>query len=163
DFLQLNPSGTKDSAAAAEIEKFLFYRGVGGFQAPLKVTQNGQNAENVRLENTGAEELHHLFIYVVRGNERRFLSVPELPPDAIQSQDINTDKVRAPLRTVHPPVPPRHPKGLVGGGRFPAEARAMVRPWDASWFAERGFPLLFPLPRAWTDRPLPLTLNPQPQ
>jgi hypothetical protein len=46
---------------------------------------------------------------------------------------------------------------------FEHEAAAMVRTWDDSWFAEPGLRVLYALPRPWTDRVLPLTLNPKPR
>ena len=52
---------------------------------------------------------------------------------------------------------------LVGEGLFPAEARAMVKTWSNSWFAEEGVRVLYILPRDWADEVLPLTLNPQPR
>ena len=39
----------------------------------------------------------------------------------------------------------------------------MVRTWDDSWFSEPGVRVLYTLPRAWTDRILPLTLEPKPR
>ena len=39
----------------------------------------------------------------------------------------------------------------------------MVKTWDDSWFAEQGLRVLYTLPGAWTDRILPLTLEPKPR
>jgi hypothetical protein len=39
----------------------------------------------------------------------------------------------------------------------------MVKTWDDSWFAEQGIRVLYTLPRTWTDRTLPLTLDPKPR
>src|SRR5262249_15362030 len=35
--------------------------------------------------------------------------------------------------------------------------------WESSWFAERGMRALYLLPRAWTDRTLPLSVTPAPE
>ena len=39
----------------------------------------------------------------------------------------------------------------------------MVNTWKDSWFAEDGVRVLYVLPRAWTDRTLPLKLDPAPR
>ena len=38
----------------------------------------------------------------------------------------------------------------------------MVNTWQDQWFAEEGTRVLYLLPRAWTDRTLPLQVSPQP-
>ena len=54
-----------------QTEKFLFYRGVGNFSTPLKVTQRGNAAESLTLSNTGGEDLRHLVLYQVTGGQGR--------------------------------------------------------------------------------------------
>ena len=51
---------------------------------------------------------------------------------------------------------------LIKEGLYRREAAAMVKTWQDSWFAEDGLRVLYLLPRAWTDRTLPLTLDPAP-
>jgi hypothetical protein len=53
-------------------------------------------------------------------------------------------------------------QALAAEGLYPREAAAMVKTWQDSWFQEDGVRVLYVLPRAWTDRTLPLTLNPKP-
>lgn len=53
-------------------------------------------------------------------------------------------------------------KALVASGLFADEARAMVRTWQKSYFGTEGVKLLYLVPREWTDRLLPITLNPEP-
>jgi hypothetical protein len=38
-----------------------------------------------------------------------------------------------------------------------------VKTWDDSWLAEPGVRVLYTLPQSWTDRILPLHLNPAPK
>ena len=52
---------------------------------------------------------------------------------------------------------------LVGEGLYAREAKAMVNTWKDSWFEENGLRVLYVLPRAWTDRTLPITLAPRPR
>ena len=51
---------------------------------------------------------------------------------------------------------------LVEHGLYPAEAKAMVATWRDSWFGEDGLRVLYMLPRAWTERVLPLNIQPAP-
>ena len=39
----------------------------------------------------------------------------------------------------------------------------MIKTWTDSWFQEDGVRVLYVLPRVWTDRTLPLTLEPAPR
>src|SRR5205814_390150 len=54
-------------------------------------------------------------------------------------------------------------KSLVNESLFQREAAAMVNTWKDSWFAEDGVRVLYVLPRAWTDRTLPLKFDPAPR
>ena len=54
------------------------------------------------------------------------------------------------------------PRALVEQGLYEKEARAMVNTWQDQWFAEEGTRVLYLLPRAWTDRTLPLQVSPRP-
>src|SRR4030095_12933307 len=53
-------------------------------------------------------------------------------------------------------------RALIDAGLYEKEARAMVSTWMDQWFAEEGTRVLYLLPRAWTDRTLPLQVSPQP-
>ena len=46
---------------------------------------------------------------------------------------------------------------LTTTGLYPREASAMADAWKDSWFKEQGVRVLYVLPRAWTDRTLPMT------
>src|SRR5206468_8530861 len=54
-------------------------------------------------------------------------------------------------------------QSLVSQGLYPREAAAMVKTWRNSWFEEDGLRVLYVLPRAWTDKTLPLKLDPAPR
>jgi hypothetical protein len=62
--------------APPEVEKFLFYRGVGNFQTPLKVTMLDQDQATVA--NTGGASLKHLFVLKVQGDLAAFVSLGDL-------------------------------------------------------------------------------------
>jgi hypothetical protein len=160
DFLQISPG---PAGQGTETEQFLFYRGVGDFQAPLRVTQTGADASSVRLENTGTEELRHLFVSTVKGTQAKFIFVPELAPGGSRVVKLAPGQGLTALSDVRAQLAAELRTALGTEGLFPAEAKAMVDTWDDSWFAEPGVRVLYTLPRAWTDRTLPLTLNPRPR
>ncbi|HSI13214.1 MAG TPA: hypothetical protein VK961_14275 [Chthoniobacter sp.] len=141
-----------------ETEKFLFYRGVASFVAPLTVKPSGDDAAHVSLTNSGAEELRNLFLYEVRADGRlAWIAVPKLAPGESQSVALSQaetegDKLMDSLRSA-----------LVHEGLYEKEAAAMVKTWESSWFGERGVRVLYTLPREWTDRALPLAVTPAPK
>ena len=47
----------------------------------------------------------------------------------------------------------------MAGGLFADEADALLNTWEVSYFKSAGLRLFFLVPRAWTDRVLPLTIS----
>ncbi len=146
----------------AEFEKFLFYRGVGDFTAPLTVTQSA-DGDSFTLQNTGKEPLGNLFLYAVRGDGAKHLYVESLAPGASNTVNLRAAQNLAPLSDARADIARRMREALVREGLYEREAAAMVEAWDDSWFAEQGTRVLYTLPRAWTDRILPLTIDPKPR
>ncbi len=159
DYLRVAASAAK---GGAEVEKFLFYRGVGNFRAPLTVSQLTDGSGLV-LTNSAPEPLGNLLVYTVRGNEAKFVPVGSLPAGSTRSVALRPDKGLAPLSDVRADLARRLREALVGEGLYEREAAAMVQTWDESWFGEQGTRVLYTLPRAWTDRILPLTIEPRPR
>ncbi|HEV7405270.1 MAG TPA: hypothetical protein VGO11_20165 [Chthoniobacteraceae bacterium] len=144
-------------AGKTETEKFLFYRGVAGFQAPLTVKMEPLPSKRVILKNTGAEPLLHLFLYQVTANGGAWLGLPALAAGETRTVALpepggaGASELAAALR-----------EALAAEGLYKSEAAAMVKTWQAAWLEERGLRVLYTLPRAWTDRTLPLQLAPAP-
>jgi hypothetical protein len=158
DYLRVAAS----DARRPEVEKFLFYRGVGNFRAPLTVSQLA-DGNTLVLTNTAQEPLGNLFVYTVRGNEAKFVAVDRLTAGTARTVALRPDKNLAPLSDVRADLARRLRKSLVGEGLYEREAAAMVQTWDDSWFGEQGTRVLYTLSRAWTDRTLPLTIQPPPR
>lgn len=129
----------------AEVEKFLFYRGVGDFPISLNVTLD--------------EEL------TIQGPEGRLLVYENLGGDARWSwvSHDGTSKLERPTSggDVHDLLEELTP-WLVDQGLYEDEARAMVKTWEDSWF-EEGLRVLYILPDAEVDALLPVTMSPPPQ
>lgn len=142
----------------SEVEKFLFYRGTGNFQAPLTVKLPSSDSSRITLENTGGEELRHLFIYQIGDNDGTWQVIDRLEAGKTQSISLGASFSGAPFSALADAVR----KALVAEGLYEREAAAMVKTWEQSWFAEKGLRVLYTLPREWTDRALPLNIKPEP-
>jgi len=157
-----------------EVEKFLFYRGVAGFQAPLTVKADVNDFRRVTLTNTGAEELRHLFVYDVREDGGAWLAIDKLAPGETRAVSLQTDRGVYHVTSTYVPLEKSMKfsslrlntslyRALADEGLYPREAAAMVKTWESTWFGEKGMRVLYILPRTWTDRTLPLTLTPEPR
>jgi hypothetical protein len=148
---------------ATEYEKFLFYRGVGQFEAPLRVTHWGDHADQLRLENRGAEKLGKFFIYAVRGNKAAMVQAPAIDPTVSNDVEFPFEKIARPIEEVRAELANQLRNALVSEGLYPREAEAMVKTWDDSWFGEQGMRVLYTLSQTWSDKVLPLKFTPAPK
>jgi hypothetical protein len=136
-------------------EKFLFYRGVGNFDLPLKLTATSDLT--FELSNFGRDPIRSLFLIDTDGQAVRFTALGQISGKAhtrltqtgkATSVDVLADAVK---------------DALIEAGLYEKEANAMVNTWRSSWFGEAGTRLLYILPRSLTDAVLPLAISPQPQ
>jgi len=136
-------------------EKFLFYRGLGNFTMPVKLSATG--GDRFELTNASPSPLNWAFLIQVSGDGHtppRFARFEDLaghqqlrlPPAAAVQGDLATALTRS----------------LVGSGLFEKEARAMVQTWKSSWLDEPGTRVLYIVPRPVTDALLPLRIQPAP-
>jgi hypothetical protein len=152
------------SAAAncsSEHEKFIFYRGVGNFDTPLRVTMTSENSATVA--NTGRETLQHLFVLQLRDGTGNFHYVDRLGPGEQQTVVLSSSSQMSIAEKLSHQLGERMAESLIKEGLYQREATAMVNTWKDSWFQEEGVRVLYVLPREWTDRILPLTLEPSPR
>lgn len=150
------------NGAKTELEKFLFYRGVGYFNAPLQVSLSG-NEDQIYLSNSGSNALSHLFILQVSNGEGKFLYVDNLPAGESKNVRLQPGKNLVPLAELRERISGEMKSALVKEGLYESEAAAMVATWRDSWFEEQGLRVLYTLPRSWTDQILPLTIEPKPR
>ncbi len=144
-------------------EKFLFYRGTGDFATPLTVTTTDDST--VSVENTAAKPLAKMFLLHVKDGTAQWTSLPKLAAHAKQifgTLDAASAGEPRSIADTQKQLGDAMAEALTGEGLFPAEARAMVKTWSDSWFAEEGVRVLYILPRDWTDETLPMNLNPKP-
>jgi hypothetical protein len=154
--------------APPEHERFLFYRGVGSFTAPLQVRLSWDE-QYVHLTNAGSEGLTHLFVLSLHPMgapahlEGKFIYVDHLDAGESKTVELRPSQNQMELGDLRPRLMERMQHALVQEGLYEREAVAMVKTWEDSWFGEQGLRVLYVLPRVWTDRILPLQLQPAPR
>jgi hypothetical protein len=144
----------KTQTCTSESERFLFYRGLGAFDLPIRarIDEKGQ----VEVKNAGAEPLKDIIYIRVSEKTISLASGGDLPADAVQRRatELPPSTVGEAMDTVA--------VALEKAGLYRKEARAMVNTWRKSYFETPGFRILYIIPRKDTDRLLPLTLDPLP-
>jgi hypothetical protein len=130
-------------------EKFLFYRGVGGFPVPINVTVNDEG--QVRIKHLKGKP--SVILFENRGGKLGFSIVDTGKDEALLDPPAltgNFESLRQRLETI-----------LVAQGLYVKEAKAMVETWRDSWF-EEGTRVFYIVPPAMVDQILPLTITPRP-
>jgi hypothetical protein len=121
------------------------------------------SANEITLLNTGNEPLQHLFILGLENQAGRFLQIDSLAAGEQRTLRINPHDSPMSQKQLVSQLGAEVAKSLVKEGLFEREATAMVNTWKDSWFSEDGLRVLYTLPRAWTDRVLPIALEPAPR
>jgi len=130
-------------------EKFLFYRGVGGFPIPVNVTVT----ESGKIRIKYLEGKPHAILFENRGGKLGYTILDTSKSEAVVDTPALTgdfQSLRAELEAA-----------LVRQGLFAKEASAMVETWRDSWF-EEGTRLFYIVPSAMVEEILPLTIQPRP-
>jgi hypothetical protein len=138
-------------AVGGQHEKFLFYRGVGGFPVPLsaRVLSDGK----IVVENRGQEPVPSVFLFENREGHMGYRSAGAVK-DTVTLEAVPLD---GSFSQLHPDLE----TALVAQGLFPKEAQAMVETWRDSWF-EEGSRLIYIVPTPAVDSILPLEIEPAP-
>ena len=155
-----------------ESERFLFYRGVGHRDAPLRIVRQSAN-EQLQLRSplanssgfvNGGIKVSRLWLveitadgkcafrrlpgFAMNGLADQFLqSTPGTFSDAEFSKQ-NLKALRGTMQTA-----------LVEQGLFDDEAAALLNTWESAYFQSPGLRLFFLLPQSWTDNILPMKLS----
>jgi hypothetical protein len=154
----------------SESEKFLFYRGVGHIDAPLRVSRDAASGELLlqsQLEQFPFREplpIKYLCLVDIQpggniafrtlpsvsltGNPKKFLAHTPASFTPSDYDPGNMEKLKASLLSA-----------LVADGLFDDEAEALLNTWELSYFKSAGLRLFFLVPRAWTEYYLPLEIS----
>ena len=156
-------------------EKFLFYRGVGHLDSPLRAVRDPRTDRLRLFPGLTAQSV---------GTPTADLRVPAAWLIEIRPQDgfcafrpvPGELNLRMPANQSLATLPASFAPGdfsagrltelraamqaaLVTAGLFPDEAAAMLETWELSYFKSPGRRLFYITPRAWTDAVLPLSID----
>jgi hypothetical protein len=153
------PRKEPDRAGPVEAERYLFYRGLGSFALPLRVTAEAGGKLTIR--NEGDVAIPFVLPYEVRGNQVRLAAGGPVPVRGTIRADLSADDW-GPLDNLSKKLEVWVDDLLRKHGLREDEARAMVRTWSRSWFKAEGARVLWIVPRATTDQLLPISIDPKP-
>lgn len=139
------------AAVAAESERFLFYRGVGHMDSPLRVRRDGGTLHI----DPGPVDGPAWFVDIRADGTSAFRPIDltaKRPETAATFADIDYKPDIKALRAAMLGA-------LVSDGLYPDEAEAMLNTWEESYFRNAGTRVFFLVPRKWTDTVLPLTVK----
>jgi hypothetical protein len=155
-------------ATNGESEKFLFYRGIGHIDAPLKVSrEDGRFVFRSQLENVPVDRpltIQSVWLVDIRRDGTiAFRPLPplEINPDPTKiltttaanfdAGDFSTDNLEKLMSSLK--------ASLMAEGLFDDEAQALLNTWEVSYFKSAGLRVFFMVPREWTDYYLPLQIS----
>jgi len=151
-----NNSGKK----SIETERFLFYRGLGQRNLPLKMTS--LNKGTLAYANTERQSLIHLFVLRVENGKAAYRYIPALAPRESLRGVVPEMKDALTVPEFKSRIEQELAQRLTESGLYPKEARAMVNTWSKSYFETEGIRVLYVLPQEWTDGFIPLRITPEP-
>lgn len=158
------------TTSGGESERFLFYRGVGHVDSPVRVERDSASgalnltATFPAMDNSSESKNTVTRMWLVDVSDKDSCAFRELPGFEVRSdgathpvgataaqfdesefESSNLAKVCAEMQAA-----------LVEEGLFADEADALLNTWKLSYFQSPGMRLFYMLPRSWTDGALPL-------
>jgi len=142
-----------------ETENYLFYRGIGNFTPGLRSSISVD--EVLHLENQTGGDIPYLLVFQqnagrvswrASGSGLKSGAAMDVPEEILaHAADGFPAAVYESMKT-----------GLAACGLLDSEADAMVQTWWSSYFETEGLRVFWILPRATTERILPLGITPSP-
>jgi hypothetical protein len=143
--------------SVGEAERYLFYRGVGQIDSPLNVTRIH---DHLRITSPTSMPIDTIWYFDLRADGkcafRRLDTANQDKPGVITEATLaETDYREDALTDLQADMK----KSLMSAGLFDDEAQAMLDTWRESYFKSAGTRVFFMVPRAWTDRVLPIKIS----
>ncbi|MNL10469.1 hypothetical protein D3C87_1312680 [compost metagenome] len=151
--------------SGSEVEKFIFYRGLGEFKTKLKTTSQ---AGQLQLRNVGSDTIPAAFVIYTDGAQRGALiplgalavgKTANIEAQAIaqlkatnESQAVFLKQARTQLLNA-----------LTAAGLYHDEAVSMVDTWEHGYFKTPGLRVLYVLGNHEVESILPIQVTPQPE
>jgi hypothetical protein len=158
-------------AAGGEAERYLFYRGVGNFSAPLSISSDSkQDQLSIRgrfqevLNPRESAKIGRIWlVHVRRDGSSAFRSIGPVTvtsdttkvvaqlPASFDDKDFSLGNLANLRDELH--------AALIKDGLYADEATALVETWSHAYFKSAGLRVFFLVPRAWTDHYLSLSIS----
>ena len=149
-----------------ELEKLIFYRGLGDFDTPLSIVENrghitvknnsNQDIKGITLLNHRVGKNEYAHIDLLKANsEFTFIRFSDRKNNHVQRFATYKDYLASAQKTIV--------KDLVASGLYSDESQAMVNTWKGGYFQTEGLRLLYVLPIEWTEELLPIKMKPTPK
>jgi hypothetical protein len=148
-----------------QYEKFLFYRGLGGFDLPLSVRTSEGPKGSMTLTLTDESTLPVTGIFAVRVDRGAISFGTTENLAGRESRQVALSSLLSkplPLDEGVPLVKQALAHRLVEAGLYEKEATAMVNTWERSYFRTDGLRVLYVLPRTMVDSIIPIQITPAP-
>jgi hypothetical protein len=146
-----------------EVEKFIFYRGVGHFKTDLEVTSKN---DSLNFLNKG-ELISHVYLLNSNGSTGDIIDLGQLEANV---QLGVSDKLVNQLKSTHLSQQDFIKKSrsliiksLVENGLYSDEATAMLDTWEQSYLKNNGLRVLYILNRSEVEKILPMNIAPMPK
>jgi hypothetical protein len=158
------------ATASGERERFLFYRGVGHHDAPLRIARSGETlnvssqwprefeaALPIRIADAwlldvrpdGTSAFRPAGPFELAKDPKKVAATLASTFTAAEYTAESLKRLRAAMK-----------ESLLGEGIFADEADALLNTWELSYFKSPGLRFFFMVPRSWTDGVLPLEVSP---
>ncbi len=143
--------------ANGDADSFLFYRGVGNFELPLSFRVSEDQKLTVEVD----EVIPYLLIVEILRGKVRILSEGAVT-DSV-SVELAESGGMASMGDMRLGIYSGLKEALLDAGLFEDEAAAMLRTWWNSYFGRDGIRAFWVVPRSFTDKVLPIQLEPAPE
>jgi len=155
---RVNSNFIQSFSDKVENERHIFYRGLGRFDGPLKVTST---KDQIFIENLGNELIPAVWVLTNNGKNGAVKSLGALAPAGRISLSTRfSDMMELELYMLDAGI--KLEAELIKAGLFPLEARAMVDTWSKNYFNSFGTRVLYIAPASFPDTLLPWTIQPSP-
>jgi hypothetical protein len=146
------------STANGDVEKYLFYRGVGNFTLPVVFTM--RDNDTLAIENRGDEAIPGGIIFeALPDGTARFTPLCRISAgDRTSAKLTEFPATNDWKRAVYEELAGQ----LVAAGLYRKEADAMIQTWWQSYFARPGLRVFWIVPDGKTNAILPLNVTPAP-
>jgi len=158
----LRAAGAPGQVQAPELERFLFYRGLGNAELPVVVRTPAEARLELENRDAGAA-VGPVFVLNVGSDRGRFSAhFAGIQPGETLDAEAPSLEGAPSLEAYVEDLAVTITRALQASGLYRDEAESMVNTWRRQWFKTPGVRVLYLLPQSWTDSMIPLTINPRP-